>query len=144
MAYSTIASLKSAVGGDAKYAQLTSNNGVPDDTVGQAAITEADGIINAYVHKIHATPLVTPGALIAARSARIAAFCLRRNKASASITADEIKMHEMDLAWLSAVAKGEIDLGLEPTPDASDLRVDTSGDRIPEKDVSRERLKGFW
>lgn len=146
MAYSTSADVQVACGGPAKLLQLADKDGdgVADTGVVDAAIVEADGLIDSYAHKRFAVPFAAPSPIVKALSARLAAWNLRRGKPGTTITKEEIELHDIDLKWLEDLSKGLVSPGVEPSPTKSELIVDTAGQRDTVKEISREKLKGFW
>lgn len=144
MAYSAQADVERRVGGAAKLVQLTTTGGtVADAAVVTAAIGEADTLIDSYARKRFHTPFGAPiPSRISALSASIAARNLRRWKQMVlSTDGDDEKV---DIKWLEDLAAGKVDPGVEPSPQASSMVTDTVGERESTKDVSRQRMKGFW
>lgn len=145
MPYSVQADVERRVGGNAKLVQLTAAPGgaAVDVNVLDAAIAEADSLIDSYAHKRHKTPFAAPvPPRITTLSARIAARILRQWKLTPLPT--DAEDEEVDIKWLEDLAKGLVDPGVEPAPPKSELLVDQAGTRESTKSVSREKLKGFW
>ncbi len=142
MAYTTQAAIESAIGvGDLEALSLV--DGATASAVVAFAIAEADAVIDSYAHKRYAVPFATVPATVAALSARMAVRILRRDRRMV-LTQDAID-EATDRKWLEHLAKGLVSVGVEPSPDASELVVDKAGERSPTlKAVSRDRLKGFW
>jgi len=142
MAYTTQAAIESAIG-ESDLAALSTVDGVDPAAVVASAIEEADAVIDSYAHKRHAVPFTTVPRTISTLSARMAVRILRRDRRM-SIAQDALD-EVTDRKWLEGLAKGLVSVGLEPSPTASELVVDKAGERSPtQKNVSRERLKGFW
>lgn len=144
MAYSTQADVQNAVGGAANLRSLTdfASAGAIDPAVVTAAIVEADALINSYASKRFAVPFAAPTPAIAALSARIAARFLRRNRAMGLV--QDIEEEKSDRKWLEALAGGGVLPGVEPLPAQGSIVTDTAQPRDVVKNVSRDRLKGWW
>ncbi len=144
MAYATTSDVERAVGGSASLVALTDldANGAPDAGVVDAAIAEADALINSYASKRFAVPFATTPATIGALSARFAARILRRNRSM--VLASDVEDEKTDRKWLEALAAGNVLPGVDPAPEKSDIVSDVAATRDTTKNVSRERLKGFW
>lgn len=141
MPYSTAAEVEVACGGPAGRLQLCdlNNDGVEDAGVIDAAILEADTLIESYAKKRW-----EPGSIpttINKLSARMAARILRRNR-RATIPQDVVD-EKNDREWLDALATGKV-TAVDAGATKSALVVDKAGERDPVKLVSRERTKGFW
>lgn len=144
MAYTSIAAIQSAIGADTLIAlsDVAATGAVNTDIVG-SAIAEADGTIDSYAHKRYSVPFATTPTVIAALALRMTLRILRRDRGQT--TQQDALDEETDRKWLEHLAKGLVSVGVEPDPEASGLVVDKAGVRSPTtKDVSRERLKGFW
>jgi phage gp36-like protein len=144
MAYSAQSDVQNAVGGLANLTSLCDydGDGVADAGVVNAAIAEADGLINSYIGKRFAVPIATVPATITTLSARIAARVLRRNR---MVTMpDDADADKADRKWLEQLAAGEVLPGAEPLPPKSEIVTDKTGPRDSSKINSRERSKGFW
>jgi phage gp36-like protein len=158
MAYSTIDDVRVAVGGNRNLVELadleetaSTAGPLPADQAGHAdvvavvtkAIAEADGIINAYLKQRSAVPLASPPDEIKAMSAAWAARVLRRNRFKQQPIAEDQEAEKIDREYLANVAKGIIQLGVEPTPPASSIVVDKAAPRDSSLSISRERTKVF-
>ena len=143
MAYCTQADLELRCGGAQKLVQLADHDGnnVLDAGVVDAAIAEADGDINAAAHKRFAIPLSPLPPEIRALSAKMAVRALRRWRGM--LTADDAADEKHDTEWLDKLRKGEIVLSVSPLT-KSEIVIDQAGERPATKNVSREKLKGFW
>lgn len=143
MAYCTQADLERRVGGAAKLVQLADHdgNGAIDAGLVDAAIAEADGEVNRFMNKRFAVPLNPVPPEVVALSAKIAARVLRRWRGM--LTADDASDEKNDLAALASIAKGETILSILPAA-KSPIAIDQAGERDSTKNVSREKLKGFW
>lgn len=150
MAYSTQDDVRIAVGGTRnliELADLEGTNGI-DGGAGVAlvvgkAIAEADGIINSYLKQRLAVPLAIVPPEIASMSAAWAARVLRRNRFKAQPISEDQDGEKIDRDWLMLVAKGEIQLGLEPTPAHSSIIIDKAAPRDPSLVISKRKLQGF-
>lgn len=144
MAYSTQADVQNAVGGAANLRSLTdfASAGAVDAAVVAAAIAEADALIDSYASKRFAVPIAAPPTAIKTLSARIAARFLRRNRAMGLV--QDIEEEKSDRKWLEALAMGGVLPGAEPLPAQGSIVTDTAGPRDTTKNVSRDRLKGWW
>jgi len=142
VAYTTQAAIEGAIG-VSDLAALSAVDGAIAADVVASAIAEADSIIDSYAHKRHAVPFATTPATIARLSARMAVRILRRDRRM--VLAADIENEVTDRKWLEALAKGLVSVGVEPTPAADEATIDKAGERsATTKNVSRERLKGFW
>lgn len=145
MPYSTTTQVQIAVGGAARLVQLADfdADGIADPGVVDAAIAEADALINSYAAKRYAPATLATGIEIGPLSARIAARLLRRNRAQVLISdADD---ETRDRQWLADLRDGKVTLSTDNgTPPAAEMVVDKAGTRSSTKSVSRDRLKGYW
>lgn len=142
MAYCTKADLVALIGAEA-VDQLSTVGGVQSDAYVTAAIDEADRVIDSYAHKRHAVPFAVTPPTIKTLSLQMSIRNLRRNR---NMTiAQDVENEKTDRKWLEALSKGEVSIAVEPAPEASELAVDKYEERDEtQKNVSRERLKGFW
>lgn len=140
MAYSTKADLEGVIGAN-DVAALSTVDGAPSDAAIVAAIAEADALIDSYAIKRDDVPYDPAPATIKNLSVRMAIRFLRRDRRM-TITQD-ITDDEADRKWLEALAKGLVsagpNIGGEP-----ELAVDKYGTRENFRDVTRNKLKGFW
>lgn len=143
MAYTTRAAIESVVGGPAKLVQLADlNNDTAEDAgVVDAAIVEADSLIDSYAAKRYAVPFSTVSPTIASLSTRIAARILRRNRGMPWPKDDE--QAEIDRLWLVDLAKGLVTPGIDPPPEKSTLEVDKAYERDTGRAISRKKFDGF-
>jgi phage gp36-like protein len=144
VAYSVSADVQIAVGGAAKLLALVDHdaNGVADTGVVDAAISEADALINSYASKRFAVPFATTPPTIKALSARITARILRRNRTM--VLASDVEDEKTDRKWLEQLAAGGVLPGVEPLPSKGSIVTDKAGERDSVKNVSRDKMKGFW
>lgn len=144
MAYSATSGVEIAVGGAARLLALADldANGVADAGVVDAAISEADSIIDSYASKRFLVPFAAPTVAIATLSARMAARILRRNR-QMTLAAD-VEEEKRDREWLAHLASGLVLPGVDPLPAKGSIVVDKVGERDSSRDVSRERTKGLW
>lgn len=153
MAYTTIDDVRIAVGGKralVELADLENEATVPDDithpsvvaVVGNA-IKEADGIINGYLKQRVSVPLAIVPDEIAAMSAGWSARVLRRNRYRSQPIAEDQTAEETDRKYLADIAKGIIQLGIEPTPEKSSIVIDKAAPRDSTLDISRDRLRSL-
>lgn len=158
MPYSDLDSVRVAVGGTRKLVELADQEDTaallgPDPTlqltdtnvldVINRAIAEADGIINGYLKQRSAVPLSTPPDEIKAMSAKWVARILRRNVYNQQPIQEDLDAEKIDRAYLADVAKGIIQLGIDPTPERSSLVVDKAAPRDTSLAMSRDRMKTF-
>ena len=86
----------------------------PDPGIVDAAIVDADALIDSYVAAKYDLPLATVPTVLVRKSVDIACYYLAN---TADALTEEIENRYKDaLAWLKSLAKGEISLGLEETP----------------------------
>ena len=153
MAYTTIDDVRIAVGGKralVELADLEQEVTVPDDithasvvaVVGNA-IREADGVINGYLKQRSAVPLAVVPDEIKFMSASWAARVLRRNRYKGQPIAEDQNAEVIDRKYLADIAKGIIQLGLEPTPERSSIVIDKAAPRDSTLDISRDRLRSL-
>lgn len=143
MAYTTRAAIEVAVGGPAKLVQLADlNNDTAEDAgVVDAAIVEADSLINSYAGKRYAVPFATTSPTVASLATRIAARILRRNRGMPWPKDEE--QAETDRLWLVDLSKGLVTPGVEPAPTQSSLEVDKVYERDTGRAISRKKFDGF-
>ncbi len=149
MAYSAQADVERAAGGNANLTALVDYDGntIGDAGVVDAAIAEADAIINSYASKRFVVPFASSPSTISLLSARMAVRILRRNR-TMSIPQD-VEDEKTDRKWLEDLAAGRVLPGVEPLPERGSIVTDKAvsdeaGNRETTRDVSRARLKGFW
>lgn len=158
MAYSTFDDVRIAVGGSRNLVELADLEDTaasfgntpalqltdPDVVaVVTKAIAQADGIINAYLKQRSAVPLAVVPNEIGAMSSAWAGRVLRRNKFKGQPISEDQEAERIDRAFLADVAKGIIQLGIEPTPAKSSIVIDKAAPRDSTLAISRERMKGF-
>jgi phage gp36-like protein len=149
MAYAVSADVERAAGGSAKLIALADfdGSGASDAGVVDAAIAEADALINSYASKRFLVPFATTPSTINLLSARMAVRILRRNRGMT--LAQDVEDEKNDRKWLEDLSKGLVLPGVDPLPERGSIVVDkavsdTAGNRETTRDVSREKLKGFW
>lgn len=149
MPYSVLADVERAAGGSSRLVALADfdGNGASDAGVVDAAIAEADALIDSYASKRFAVPYAATPSTINLLSARMAVRILRRNRGMT--LAQDVEDEKTDRKWLEDLAAGKVLPGTEPLPENGSIVVDkavsdTAGNRETTRDVSRERLKGFW
>lgn len=144
MAYSATSDVQSEVGGAAALTALTDLDGdaASDAGVVDAAIAEADALINSYASKRFAVPFTSTPSAITSLSARIAARALRRKRNM--VLASDVEAEKTDRKWLEDLASGKVLPGVEPLPRKGEIVTDKASERESTKNVSREALKGFW
>lgn len=150
MPYSTEANVRNGVGGSRNLIELAdledtqvTDGGVGVSAVVVEAIREADGIINSYLRQRFAVPLAVVPDEIRALSSAWACRVLRRNRFKGQPISEDQDAEKIDREWLKLVAKGEIQLGLEPTPAASSVVIDKVGTRDTALLISSNRMKDF-
>ncbi len=149
MPYSVHADVERAAGGNANLVALADFDGdtTADAGVVDSAIAEADALINSYASKRFRVPYATTPSTINLLSARMAVRILRRNRGMT--LAQDVEDEKNDRKWLEDLAAGKVLPGTDPLPEHSSIVVDKAvsddnGVRENTRDVSRERLKGFW
>ena len=106
------------------------------------AIASADTLIDSYLRKQYAVPLVSPiPQSITEVSARITKY--RLMSARGMVDQQTRSDYEDDVKWLLGVSLGNISLGINPDAPPSGARVDASTPRPSLKDVSRAKMRGF-
>lgn len=142
--YATRADVVVAAGGTARLLQLADFDGDSKEDTGlvDAALVEAEGLINSYVRKKREVPLPGPiPDVIRTTTASMAVWVLKRNRDA--LTEADVMLQEQRIAWLENLASGKVDLGINPAPPASPHNQPSATDRPTAKAVSRENLKGF-
>lgn len=144
MAYTSIAAITASIGSSDLIALSDlDNDGAADADIVDAAIEEAEQLINSYGRKRFAASRLAASGVIAALATRMAIRNLRRDRRMFS--AADAKAEEIDQKWLDALSRGLVTLETDSNGDSPELAVDKSGERDPStKNVSRARLKGFW
>ena len=132
-----------AVGGEERLTQLTDydKDGSEDDGVVDAAIDDAEALIDSYARKVFDVPFSPVPPIIATMAKKLAIYNLRERRDA--ITDAARLEHEDRLEWLKNLAKGVVDPGISPAPGPSGHNRSTSTERPSSKAVSRESLKGF-
>ncbi len=145
MAYSSATDVQHAAGGLANLIALSDYdaNGSQDSAVIDAAIAQADALIDSFANKRYRVPFAaTVPPVIVALSARIAVHVMRQQRQA--LIPGDLEQHALDIKWLEGLRDGDNVVGVEPAPIKSELQVDEAGERISTASVSREKLKGFW
>lgn len=145
MAYSTIADVQIAAGGERSLRELSDvdNSNAVDTAAVESAIVEADAEIDSYMHARVAVPMVPPiPPVIRVISAALAVFILKSRR-RALITDVDMTLRASRLEQLAGLASGKITLGVYPEPAKSELLRYESTDRPSDKAISRDSLKGF-
>lgn len=145
MAYCTVAKVQAACGGSDILRQLSDleNTGEPDLGVVADAIAEADGVIDSYLSKRFAVPLVQVPDSIASLSAGWAVRVLRRIRNKGTPNPADQDADKRDEAWLSKIGSGEVTPGIDPSPTRSPMVIDKAGQRDTSLQISLRKLDGF-
>lgn len=119
MPYATQPQIVIACGGQTAFDQVFDydEDGVADVTVIAQAQTAADGLINGYLWLRYKT-IESPSGTLQMLAADEAVYYARKYKPGLGLTPDHIKEHEMRLATLDAMRKGE-QRPDDPAPPAS-------------------------
>jgi phage gp36-like protein len=145
MAYSTVADVQIAAGGEKSLRELSDvdNSSAINVAAVEAAIIAADATIDSHLFSRVQVPLAAPvPAVIRTLSADEAVFILKSRR-RAMVTDADLALHEARLQTLGALASGRTTLGVYPEPTKSELLRYDATDRPSDKAVSREALKGF-
>jgi phage gp36-like protein len=136
-------SVELAAGGLERLTQLTDydRDGDEDTGVVDAAIGDAEALVDSYARKVFAVPFSPVPPIIKTVSTKIAIYFLRERRDA--ITDANRLDHEDRLQWLANLAKGAVDPGIEPAPGPSGHNRSTATARPSSKAVSRESLKGY-
>jgi len=145
MAYATQAELEMAAGGLESLVQLTDDAGT--GTLGTAVLavaqSAADGWVDSYAQRRHATPFAAPvPARIRLLAAEATVYLLKRRRRMIAET-DKIAHDERE-TWLRDLAKGLVSPGTDPVPAKSTAVVPAIVELDENVGISRESLKGFW
>jgi phage gp36-like protein len=145
MAYCTVNDVQLAAGGSDALIELSDleNAGVIDVVAVNAAIKVADARINTYVGQRSAVPLAIVPDSIATMSCDWAIRVLRRRRWKGVSTQGDLDAEKADVEWLVMVAKGEVQLGIQPTAPKADIVIDKAAPRDTTLSISRERMKDF-
>lgn len=144
MAYSALSDLQDACGGAARLQNISdwNNTRTTGTPVIMSAIASADALIDSYLRKQYAVPLVAPiPQSIVEASARIAKY--RLMSARGMVDQQTEKDYDADTKWLLEISKGNVSLGVNPDAPPMSARIDGSSLRPSLKDVSRAKLRGF-
>lgn len=152
MAYSTQTDVEQAAGGAIRLLQLVDwdNNNAIDAARLAAAIAKADSLIDSYAVKHYKVPFATVPPIITTHSADLAMLYLVRSRGPLSDVEQDLwdsiaGTDEKKPGWLLLLAKGIVTLGVDPAPPASEMVVDQVETAMPtDRDVSREKLAGWW
>ena len=142
--YATRADVVIAAGGTARLLQLADHDAdsKEDDDLVDSAIIEAESLINSYVRKKREVPLPPPVPdVIRTMTANIAVWVLKSRRDA--LTEADAMLQEQRVQWLENLARGKVDLGVNPAPAASPHNQPSATARPTSKAVSRENLKGF-
>lgn len=145
MAYSTVADVQNAAGGERSLRELSDvdNTNAVNTSAVQSAIVEADATIDSYLHSRVSVPIAAPvPEVIRALSAAIAVFILKTRRRN-MLTEIDIQLQDSRLVQLQSIATGKVTLGVYPEPTKSPLLRYESTARSDAKAVSRNSLKGF-
>jgi phage gp36-like protein len=141
--YATAADVQVAAGGVKRLLQITDIDGdaLEDTGVVDAALDEAEAMINSYARKKFEVPFTTVPEIIKRTAANLAVWVLKRN--IDALTEQDSMTHDAQIEWLEGLASGKVDPGVTPSPTASAHNQPSTTDRPTSKAVSRENLKGF-
>lgn len=153
MAYCTQADMQNAAGGAKRFLQLTDwdNNNAIDAQVITDAIAEADSRIDEAAAKLYTVPFNPVPEPIKRRSAEIALLITIRRRLGFDESHqkwwDELTSSKKgEEGWLLLLANGVVTPGTDPMPvKHSTMAVDSVDTKLPtDRDVSRDKLGGFW
>jgi phage gp36-like protein len=153
MAYSVQADVENAAGGAQRLKELADwdNNNTVDAGVVAAAIATADGLIDSFATKHFTVPFNPVPETIKRASARLAKWEIVRSRRA--LTDDEQRDYDQlagtqkgNEGWLLLLAQGVVTPGGDPLPTKhSTMAPDTVETSLPsDRDVSRDKLGGFW
>lgn len=145
MAYSTIADVQNAAGGERTLRELSDvdNSNAVNVAAVESAIVVADATIDSHLLARVSVPIAEPvPTVIKALSADEAVFILKSRRKNL-LTDSDMAMRESRLATLASLASGRTTLGVYPEPTKSELLRYDATDRPSDKAISRESLKGF-
>jgi phage gp36-like protein len=145
MTYAAQVDVEVACGGRHHLVQLTDNDntGELDSTVLATVLAGVDSWIDSALHKRFAVPVASPVPLeitYNCAAETVYRLMLARNTA----TDDQHKAKDAREAWLTMVAEGRRDLGLQPAPTSSSLSQSRYIERSCAEPISREALKGSF
>jgi phage gp36-like protein len=153
MAYCTQADLETAVGGAIRLVELADwdKDGVADVDRIADAIKKADGLIDGFASKHFHVPFDPVPPIINQHSATLAKLNLARNRRP--LTPSELDEWESIAGtddrkpgWLLLLARGVVTPGGDPLPARhGSMSIDSVDTALPgDRDVSREKLVGYW
>lgn len=150
MPYCSRVDVQVAVGGAAKLAQLSDQDGVLGGAINNAvvdsAISEATATMASYIgHRISVDAVASQvPEVVKFMAMQWAARALRRNLYNGQPLEDDLDHEKIDREWLKGVATGLVSLGVQPELPPSDIVTDKgNGLRDPTFIVSRNRLRGY-
>lgn len=153
MPYSVQADVENAVGGNKRLKQLFDwdSNGAVDVTAVDSCIAEADALIDSFASKRFTVPFNPVPPIIKSMSARLAGLVAARRRGP--MTDDQLREWNSiagtetgNEGWLYRLATGVVTPGGDPLPTAhSTMQNDGVETTMPsDRDVSRDKLGGFW
>jgi phage gp36-like protein len=153
MAYSTQADVQTAAGGAKRFLQLADwdNTNAIDAAVVTAAIAKADALIDSFASKRFTVPFNPVPEIIKQHSADLAKLIIVKRRG----VLDDDQQREWDSiagtetgkeGWLLKMAQGVVTPGGDPLPPKhSTMAVDSVDATLPDdRDISREKLGGYW
>jgi phage gp36-like protein len=153
MAYSSQTDVQNALGGAKRLVEAFDwdRDTVADAAVIADCIAEADALIDSFASKRYTVPFSPVPETIRRTSAKLAILIGARRR---GMMTDAQQTEWDQLAgtergkegWLYQLARGVVTPGGDPLPAGhSQLQDDATDDELPDdRDVSREKLSGFW
>lgn len=153
MPYSVQADVQNACGGLKRFKQAFDwdADGTADATQVTDCIAEADALIDSFASKRFTVPFNPVPEIIKRTSARLAVLVSARRRGPLTLSQqdewDSIAGTEQGKeGWLYRLATGVVTPGGDPLPTGhSTMQNDTVSTEMPsDRDVSRDKLGGFW
>lgn len=150
MPYCVQADVQTAAGGAKRLAQLVDWDGdaAVDSAEVTAAIASADSDINRYSSSRYTVPLTPVPEGAKRMSADLAVYRLKKWRGVLD-DADRVWFeanvaNERGTGWLQQLAEGLVTWDSDPEPAKHSRVRDDYHERSSDKDMSREKSKGFW
>jgi phage gp36-like protein len=142
--YCVQADVQTAAGGAKRLAQLVDWDGdaTVDSAEVTAAIASADALINRYAARRYTVPMTPVPEGAKRMSADLAVRMLKKWRGV--LDENDAKAQEADIAWLDKMADGAVVWDVDPEPAKHSRVRDDYHERSSDKDMSREKSKGFW
>ncbi len=146
MPYCTTTDVERKAGGAERLKLIADwdGDGEADDEVIRDAIDEVSGRVDSYAGKVRAVAFAEPIPPIIRWTVAAEVVWEIRNARETVTDPAQVALHEERVAWLKALAKGEVTLGVTPPPAAATGAEYGERDSDPDMPNIRSDYGGFY